>query len=499
MINQEEIDLEESRWLERLAYRMVRDQDEAKDVVQETYLAALKSPKPSDRPRKGWLRNVATNVVRMEYRGRTRRQGREESMAQPEPSDDSLGALQKLEATQALTTAVQALAEPYRTAVLLRFVDELSMAEVAVRQGVPVGTAGWRVSEGLKRLRVTLDSDSKGDCRPWLLALCPTVDFPNVVGISETQASIARTSGANPMTKLSILFAAICAASTVAYVGFAGGESHPKSATLAAKVAAQTQVTVPLSPTPKDTPSSKPPVKNAASPAPSMVDLISAEIGRRPSFAISFSADGEYQDEWALDLLPSLSDTMELLSGCYSDMLVRQPDLRGVAGTVHVDVNVEQVDGQVGIATDTEHHAHFGTQVDDEFRECMRESSFVLEFEPPSAEVQQGLARITMQFPDGSEAGKAKQAAAKACLDDLQQRRPAMFSEGDFNDPIFASCMYSAYREMEILSQDVLGEEELPEAFRACVELRHSSTPSEFDDCIKAAGGTVTILERLVE
>ena len=70
--------LSEREWLKRVAYRMVRDRDEADDVVQETYLAAIDSPPPSGRPTRGWLGRVATNVVRMRYRSKTRRKGREQ-------------------------------------------------------------------------------------------------------------------------------------------------------------------------------------------------------------------------------------------------------------------------------------------------------------------------------------------------------------------------------------------------------------------------------------
>src|SRR5205823_1008819 len=54
------------------------------------------------------------------------------------------------------------LAEPYRTAVLLRYYEELSAAEIARRTEVPAGTVRWRLKEGLDRLRRQLDERSGG-------------------------------------------------------------------------------------------------------------------------------------------------------------------------------------------------------------------------------------------------------------------------------------------------------------------------------------------------
>src|SRR5262245_57844068 len=123
-------------WLARLAYRLVRDRDEADDVAQEACLAALESPPPLDWPRRGWLGRVAVNRVRARYRSDTRRGRREELADPPAPPRDGHAALHAAEAASLLSAAVAELAEPFQSAVLLRFVEELSVAEVAARQGI---------------------------------------------------------------------------------------------------------------------------------------------------------------------------------------------------------------------------------------------------------------------------------------------------------------------------------------------------------------------------
>src|SRR5262249_40197952 len=67
------------------------------------------------------------------------------------------------------------LDEPYRTALLLRFFDDLPPREVARRTGVPVETARARIRRGIEQLRGRLDAAHGGDGRAWKLALVPLI------------------------------------------------------------------------------------------------------------------------------------------------------------------------------------------------------------------------------------------------------------------------------------------------------------------------------------
>lgn len=76
------------QWLSRLAFRLVQNQADADDVVQETLVAATQSPPQEAIARRSWLKKIATNVVRMSYRSNRRRLVREESahyISQSEP------------------------------------------------------------------------------------------------------------------------------------------------------------------------------------------------------------------------------------------------------------------------------------------------------------------------------------------------------------------------------------------------------------------------------
>ncbi|MEO8553318.1 MAG: sigma-70 family RNA polymerase sigma factor, partial [Kofleriaceae bacterium] len=162
--------LAEADWLTRLARSLTGSAAEADDVVQETYVAALRSPPDPDRPVRPWLRRVATNIVRMRHRGRMRRDAREagqlgEAMYTP----DQL--LERARTEQALTELVLALAEPYRSTVLLRYREGLTAEAIAAQQGVPAGTVRRRLKTALDQLRTQLDE--REPTKHWRAAFAP--------------------------------------------------------------------------------------------------------------------------------------------------------------------------------------------------------------------------------------------------------------------------------------------------------------------------------------
>ena len=167
--------LDHAVWLRRLASRLVGDASAADDVAQETWLAALRSPPRTDRPVRPWLRHVLRNAARFRWRGETKRATREQAVAAlaevAAPATDELLARHELQ--QRLARLVGELAEPYRTAVLLRFAEGLTPAAIAAQLGVPAGTVRSRVHEGLQRLRAGLDDLHGGNRRTWVLALGP--------------------------------------------------------------------------------------------------------------------------------------------------------------------------------------------------------------------------------------------------------------------------------------------------------------------------------------
>ena len=71
-----------------------------------------------------------------------------------------------------LANEVLRLEEPYRTTVTLRYFEDLSIEEVAVRMGVPKNTARSRLSRGLAQLRERLEG-RYGERAAWVAAMVP--------------------------------------------------------------------------------------------------------------------------------------------------------------------------------------------------------------------------------------------------------------------------------------------------------------------------------------
>ncbi|MBL8842002.1 MAG: sigma-70 family RNA polymerase sigma factor [Planctomycetes bacterium] len=174
-------------FLRRLARSLLFDRAAADDVAQLALLLALErrvagGPQSAregishagDGSLRGWLAGVVRNLVRQEGREQQRRAAREERAATREPLPAAIDSAARLELSQRVLAAVQALDEPYRTAVVLRWFDGLKPAAIAKRTGVPVETARTRLKRALEQLRRRLDAGQRGGRLEWGLLLLPT-------------------------------------------------------------------------------------------------------------------------------------------------------------------------------------------------------------------------------------------------------------------------------------------------------------------------------------
>lgn len=133
------------------------DHARAQDVVQETLLRAWRHPTVLDqstRSARGWLFTVARRIVIDESRsGHRRNEVAARELPEPAGGDDTDSVLQAWLVAEALTK----LSDPHRQALVECFYRGHSVAEAAVRIGVPAGTVKSRLHYGLRALRLIFE------------------------------------------------------------------------------------------------------------------------------------------------------------------------------------------------------------------------------------------------------------------------------------------------------------------------------------------------------
>lgn len=165
-------------WLRDLARKLVGDAD-ADDAVQDTFVAALRSPPDPDLPARPWLTRVLRNAGRMKHRSAERRARREDAVTQSaSPQTSVADTVARAETFRMLVELVLALDEPYRSTLLCHYFDGESFAAIARRDRIPEATVRGRHKHALEQLRRRLDARSQGDRRAWLASLAPLAAPP---------------------------------------------------------------------------------------------------------------------------------------------------------------------------------------------------------------------------------------------------------------------------------------------------------------------------------
>ncbi|MBL8767070.1 MAG: RNA polymerase sigma factor, partial [Planctomycetes bacterium] len=150
-----------------IARDLLVDPDAADDVVQQTWIAALRHADRGADVHRGLLARIATRLAFNRRREAQRRARRELVAAAPESTIDVARLVEQEEQRRHVVDAVFALDEPLRTTVLHRYFDERSEAEIAARMRVPLGTVRTRLrrARALLRERLQRDGDAPSSAR----------------------------------------------------------------------------------------------------------------------------------------------------------------------------------------------------------------------------------------------------------------------------------------------------------------------------------------------
>jgi RNA polymerase sigma-70 factor (ECF subfamily) len=152
-----------------LAYRMLNNRHEAEDVVQDTFLRVYKNLERYDENQKfsTWIYRIGTNLCIDRLRKRKPTYSLDAEMNDQEgidgyamiPSEDRTPETEYMlsETQQMIRQAIDSLPAKYKTVMVLRYMQELSLQEISDVLDMPVTTIKTRVHRGREFLRKKLE------------------------------------------------------------------------------------------------------------------------------------------------------------------------------------------------------------------------------------------------------------------------------------------------------------------------------------------------------
>jgi RNA polymerase sigma-70 factor (ECF subfamily) len=146
-----------------LAYRVIGQEEDARDVAQETFLRAVRALPGFKGQAKfsSWIYRIALNLCRDWIRRKRRTPVSQmpedvdlaDLAAEQGPSESVEDLVARRELSAVVEGAMALLPEEQRTAVILKEYHGMTFQEIADLQGVPLSTVKTRLYQGLSVLR----------------------------------------------------------------------------------------------------------------------------------------------------------------------------------------------------------------------------------------------------------------------------------------------------------------------------------------------------------
>jgi RNA polymerase sigma-70 factor, ECF subfamily len=140
--------------LYRLMLRMIGNPEDAKDLTQEVFIKVYRNLQQFDSSRRfsTWLYRIAFNRCVDELRKRDR-MGAVPTDGEPPGSESAESIVLKQESYRSLMDRIYDLPEHYRRVFLLKYLDDLTYAEIAHVLGITVDDVKNRLYRARKRLK----------------------------------------------------------------------------------------------------------------------------------------------------------------------------------------------------------------------------------------------------------------------------------------------------------------------------------------------------------
>jgi RNA polymerase sigma-70 factor, ECF subfamily len=156
--------------LYQICYRMLGNKQEAEDITQEAFIRAYINLHTFDQKRKfsTWIYRIATNLCIDRIRKKKPDYYLDAEVAGTEgldmysqiAIDEALPEeqLEKMELQDRIQYEISRLPEKYRSVIVLKYIEELSLQEISEILDMPLGTVKTRIHRGREALRQQLNN-----------------------------------------------------------------------------------------------------------------------------------------------------------------------------------------------------------------------------------------------------------------------------------------------------------------------------------------------------
>lgn len=155
-------------YVSKFLLKTTGDENLAEDLTQDTFLKMIRSIDKYDLDGSAgfgtWLVTIAKNCYIDHLRRNRIRIEPIDDLALPSTEDLTADVLQKLQYEEALK-AMESLPAEQKIAIRLKYEEDLTLAEIATRFGVPAKTIKSRIHDGTVKLRRYLNSNERTDCK----------------------------------------------------------------------------------------------------------------------------------------------------------------------------------------------------------------------------------------------------------------------------------------------------------------------------------------------
>ena len=153
--------------LYNFAHWLAGNRDEAEDLVQETYMKALKGfgSFTLGTNFRAWMYRILRNTFltsRTGLKATVSLDDEENPVTEPAATDDPESLLFARADQEEIRRALEQLPVPHREIILLCDVEEMSYKEIAELEGIPIGTVMSRLSRARSAMRSLLRTKVQG-------------------------------------------------------------------------------------------------------------------------------------------------------------------------------------------------------------------------------------------------------------------------------------------------------------------------------------------------